>query len=758
MNHRTIPHRRQLALGTAIRAALIATALPVALLVADPSAAQQPTPASTEAPSNTSQAKTLSTITVTAEKRPESEQNVPISMTVVEASRMLDTGKSSLDDYYATVPGLSVNERGAGRTTLIIRGISAGTEQNPTVGVMVDGAPYGSSTTDYSIPDLDPFDIAHIEVLRGPQGTLYGASSMGGMINYVMTDPKTDRFSGHVQAGVSDTAHGGTGFATRAAVNVPVTNSLAIRVSAFKRDDPGYIDDPLQGRKDVNETKVDGERLSALWKINDRFTLHASVLAQNNTADGTAKVDMQKNSYTPVFGSYEHARLPGTDWSQWQIRFYTLQLDGDLGWTNFHAISTYNKFKLNGPQDVTGTFGFLTAPIYGLPGLGVKIDNGTSTGKFSQEFRLASPDDDRALTWLGGVYFTSEHTTGLQDIVAVDKQTGNDLGLGFMYTGRSPSTYKETAAFGTVDYHFTDAFDIQLGGRFSAVRQTFTNEFSGPLNGGDTSDHERASDNVWTYSLSPRYHLNSNVMLYGRVATGYRAGGANTLLIDDAGKFPEQYKSDSLTSYEVGLKGDFANHAITLDTALFHIDWSRIQLADVSQATGDTYTVNASSAKSEGAEATLAWRPMQGLEVRANAAYTRAILTANTPDGTYGLTGDRLPYSPVWSGNLGFDYNCPVSGDWYGNVGASVTYMGNRMSSFTSSAAAQRFQLRSYTTGEIHAGVNSTHWNLQIYVNNLTNARGYLSATPQNATTGVSSTGLFLIRPRTVGVSATYSF
>lgn len=745
-------------LTCAVRTVLLGTSVCALLALAGPSLAQDSLPSKG---SNAGQvkAKNLQAVTVTAEKRAESEQDVPISMTVVEASHMLNTGASKLDDYYAQVPGLSVNDRGAGRTTLVMRGISAGSELNPTVGIMIDDAPFGSSTTDYSIPDLDPFDLDHIEVLRGPQGTLYGASSMGGLIKFVMADPDTEAFSGRYQAGISDTAHGSTGYVTRASMNLPlITDKLALRVSAFHRRDPGYIDDPGQGKHNVNDGTADGGRISALWKVNDDFTVRASAMAQNNSANGSARVDMLQNSYTPEFGPYEHKRLPGTDGAYVKTRIYILRLEGHLGWADFHSISSYSQYSLTGPQDVTGTFGGLTAPIYGLPGLGVKIDNDDRTGKFTQEFRLSSPDDGRRLSWLGGVFFTKEHTSGVQQIVAVDKASGADLGLGSMYSGLSPSTYKETAAFGNVDYRFTDAFDVQLGGRFSAVRQAFANDYSGPLNGGTTSDSEGARNNVWTYSLSPRYHFNDDLMMYGRIASGYRAGGANALLLEDKGNFPEQYRSDSLTSYEWGVKGDFAQHRLTLDASLFYIDWSNIQLAEISQPTGDTYFVNAGSAKSEGAEASLSWRPVRGLTITGNASYTHAVLTQDTPDGTYGRTGDRLPYSPVWSGTVGAEYAFPLNGSWDGSLGGSVTYMGGRMSSFTSSASAQRFRLRAYTTAELHAGIQSMDWGINLYVKNLTDARGYLSATAQNATTGVSSYGLLLIQPRTIGVSVTYSF
>ena len=756
----TVYHPKPKTLTRAMCMALSGTTALVLLAIAKPALAQDAQASAPSKAATTSQpkVKTLQGVTVTAEKKAESELDVPISMTVVEATTMLNTGMSRINDYYAQVPGLSVNDRGAGRTTLVMRGISAGSDLNPTVGVTIDDAPFGSSTTDYSIADIDPFDIDHIEVLRGPQGTLYGASSMGGLIKFVMADPNTDAFGGRVQSDVSSTEHGGMGYAMRTAVNIPMTSDIAVRVSAFDRHDAGYVNDPVQGKKGVNDGDTKGSRISALWRVTDGFTIRASALAQNASYDGSARVDMQQNSYMPIFGPYDHARLPGTDTSYIKTRMYTVQMEGNLGWADLNSVTSYNQYSLVGPQDVTGTFGDLTGPIYGIPGLGVKIDNNNQTDKFSQELRLSSPEDGRQLSWLGGAFFTHEHTTNEQQIVAVDPTTGDDEGLGSMYEGLSPSTFKEVAAFGNLTYKFTDAFDMQLGGRYSSVSQHFSNAYSGPLNGGDSSDSENASDRVGTYSFSPRYHITSDVMTYFRVATGYRAGGANSLLLDDKGSFPSQYKSDSLTSYEWGVKGDLADHTLTLGAALFYIDWKDIQLSETSQNTGNSYYVNAGDAKSQGAELSLNWRPLQGLTISGNTAYTDAVLTKDTPNGTYGKSGDRLPYSPKLSGNVSANYTFPLGGGLNGNVGGGVTYVGDRESSFTASASAQRFTLRAYTTGDLHAGIQSMNWDVSLYVKNLTDARGYLSATAQNATTGISSYGLLLIQPRTVGISTTYTF
>ena len=190
---------------------------------------------------------------------------------------------------------LTVNEFGAPQVT--IRGLAAGGFTNPTVGIVVDDVPYGASMfAGYGeeAPDVDPSDLARIEVLRGPQGTLYGASSLGGLIKFVTVDPSTDGVSGNVQMGTSSVYNGaGLGYSVRGGVNVPLSDTVAIRASGFTREDPGYIDDPALHSEGVNEGHAAGGRLAALWRPSDVLSLKLSAVIQHSTLDGSPTVDLQ---------------------------------------------------------------------------------------------------------------------------------------------------------------------------------------------------------------------------------------------------------------------------------------------------------------------------------------------------------------------------------------------------------------------------------------------------------------------------------
>ena len=248
---------------------LLASAAAVMVLPSVSFAQTLPNPtAATDKPTVDTQVDTQPDIVVTAQKRVERLQDVPAAVSVVNTTALTESNQSRLRDFAASVPGFqaSPSPGGGGQQTLVIRGITSGTIQNPTVGIMIDEVPFGAATYDFS-PEVDPADLQRIEVLRGPQGTLYGASSLGGLVKFVTVEPSTTDVSGKVEAGVNGVAHGsGVGYALRGAVNLPVSDTLAIRISGFTHKDPGYIDNPTLKLTDVNDFYASGGRVSALFK------------------------------------------------------------------------------------------------------------------------------------------------------------------------------------------------------------------------------------------------------------------------------------------------------------------------------------------------------------------------------------------------------------------------------------------------------------------------------------------------------------
>ena len=237
----------------------------------------------------------IETVTVTATKTRERQIDVPIPVSVVMAQTLVSTNSVHLEDYATKIPGLDVTSQGNGRASAIIRGISTGLGTNPTVGITIDDIPIGSSTSsglgDGIIPDLDPSILQSVEVLRGPQGSLYGASSMGGLIRFVTTTPSLDNMSGEISVSGSVVAHGGYGDGVRGAINLPVvTDQLALQASAFYRIDPGYVDNVRNGQKDANISRSTGGRLALLWQISPKVSYELAALMQTRKTDGATRV------------------------------------------------------------------------------------------------------------------------------------------------------------------------------------------------------------------------------------------------------------------------------------------------------------------------------------------------------------------------------------------------------------------------------------------------------------------------------------
>src|SRR3984957_9490933 len=244
------------------------------------------TPAGPQAVNNQNPGKKeegLSEIIVTAQKRNERLQDVPVPVTAVQADALVDSNQLRLQDYYTRVPGLNLttaDPNSIGIPILAIRGVTSAPATNPTVGIVVDDVPFGSSTSlgqGYQAPDINPLDLDRIEVLRGPQGTLYGADSIGGLVKFVTVDPSMQGVSGRVQASTSSIHNGAElGYDMSGAINVPLGDQFAVRASGFTRQDPGYVDDPTLHLNGVNEAYVNGGRLAALWQPSDAVFLKIS--------------------------------------------------------------------------------------------------------------------------------------------------------------------------------------------------------------------------------------------------------------------------------------------------------------------------------------------------------------------------------------------------------------------------------------------------------------------------------------------------
>lgn len=732
--------------------------LTLLLLGASTLAGAQNAATATTLPVQAQQPAQLQEIIITAEKRKEPLMQTPVTVTVVSGDTLRQRHEVSMVDYLAEVPGVSVQNGSNGEIGISIRGLGTSEFLAPTVGIEVDDIPIGSSTAagDPAVrPNLDPRDMQNIQVLYGPQGTLYGANAMGGLFLFTTIKPDLNRYSGSVEADTSSASDGGWGSGERVSFNAPlIDGKLAVRMSGFLRHDPGFIDDVQSGAHNVNDASTRGGRFDVLWQLTDNASLRLNALAQDGNSNGD-NAELVTPSLQPADGDLTNTGIAGTGGFSHKYRFYTGTLDVDLGWAHFLSLTGYSTTTTQARLDLTPVFG----PILGTPPFIIfPLNEGFGTRKFSQELRLTSPSD-QTLSWIAGLFYTREATNEGQTIIAYDTTTGGPptfIPALIAQTSDTPSIYREYSGYGTLTYHMTTRFDVQAGARYSHEVQdvpigTVTGLLASPPTPATTQN-----DNSTTFLAGVRYHLSADQMAYLRVASGYRPGGANSVLPG----VPATYGPDKTVNYEVGFKGSYLDHRMQLQTALFYIDWSNIQLQTVNEFE-EGYNVNGNKAKSEGAQFTGQYLIGHGLSAALNVVYADAALKQAGPASSGALAGAPLPYSNKWGGNFTLEERFPVSAQWTGSAQMIYDYFGDRYADFNSTAVLSQFKpqlfLPSYSTVDLLAGLDNGRYSVNLFLRNLTNKRGINSISYLGG--GVAADrSAELINPRTIGLSLAARF
>jgi iron complex outermembrane receptor protein len=710
------------------------------------------------AQSTGSDAVELETVIVTAEKREESLQDVPMGVTALGGSKLNDLQAHEFADYAALVPGLSLATARSGFTRLTLRGQNA-SGVGSTVAVYFDESPFGSSTAllngSVNTGDFDTWDMQRIEVLRGPQGTIYGANSEGGLLKFVTNAPELGKFSIAGEAGGESVAHGGNGVEGRGLVNVPLGDIAALRVSGYYADAPGYIDDPSTGQHQLNEGRKSGGRASFLVAPTTDISIRLTAAVQNSSYDGTNLVDIDPVTLKPLYGALSQERAVPEP-SKFKYENYNATIDWNLGVFKILSATSYGVLDTDSTTDGTPIYGGLGGALFGGPG--APLIATTELKKFTQEIRLTSPTTDR-FEWQVGGYYTHESGTLAQNLYAAEIPSGAVLGL--LIQPIIDSTYKEGAGFLDLTYHFNSQFDIQAGGRWSSNSQdaTQTTTYNSILASliGVTPNPQivqgNSKQNVFTYSVAPSWHFDSNSMMYARLATGYRPGGPNVLPPNAGPDVQRSYGSDRTANTELGVRSTLVDGRLSVDLAAYHVDWKDIQLTE--EVAGFGINANGGTARSQGFEWSFAYLPVRGLTFQWTGAYTDAKLTSDAPS-INAKSGDRLPYAPEWGNALDVEYKRPTVGNYNGFVGATWAYVGSRSSDFASSAATPPGQvvLPSYSSYSARLGLENDHYQFTFYGRNLSDSRGLTSY----SSSGAPYSTVTVTQPLTIGFTASAKF
>jgi outer membrane receptor protein involved in Fe transport len=695
-------------------------------------------------------------IVVTAQKREQNLQDVPISISVVSGEAMQEQGAASLTDYAGYVPGLQVSTTGTpGQTTITLRGVAPLTASQ-TVGIYLDDAPVGSSAIynrggQFSL-DLLPYDIERVEVLRGPQGTLYGASSIGGLLKYVTVAPSTSTFS--VKAGVEAfgiKGAGDLGWAGQTMFNAPlVEGKLGVTGSFAWRKTPGFVNSVNNAAlDDQNDYEQIGGRVALLWQASDRFSARLTAIYQDLDSDGNGVYAADLTGKRLGDGSSYNNYVPEA--FKTELQYYAATLDYDFGGVTATSTTTHSTTHATQLQDATYAFGVLFPLLTGgaiAPGI-TPFEINLGLRKWTQEVRLASPSGG-SFEWLVGGFYTDEKSSNSQLVRSYD-MAGNIIpALDPLATVGLPATYKEYAVFGNATVRFGERFEVTGGVRWARNEQTFRQISEGAIVP-SANDPGTSEEDVVTWSVSPQFHVSDDAMLYGRVATGYRPGGPNVIVPN----VPPSVDSDTLTNYEVGFKADLAGRAVSIDVAAFYMDWEDIQ---VTRAFGGVSgQANGGKAVSKGVEGSLYVRPATGLTLALTGSYTDAKLSEDVPEIS-GADGDQLPAVPKFSGSARLDYHAELGGTLSGDFGIGVRHASSRLSLVESDPLTAR--ATAYTAVDLNASLNiGEHWKLRAYARNLLDDDGELSrSTLTNGLNEPSFLAITPLQPRTIGVAFDLSF
>jgi len=704
---------------------------------------------------------TVGEVIVTAQKRSENVQRVPEAVTVVSSQFINQLHATDLADIGAYVPGLQVTSGGTpGQTTLSLRGIYP-QATNATVSTYVDDIPVGGSSlygnTNSFALDLLPYDVSSIEVLSGPQGTLYGASSLGGLLKYELTQPSLHTLHEDIGGDIVGVENAGTiGGGVRASISGPIIqDQLGFVASYALENTPGYIDDVQTGTKDDNAVTQQGARLGLLWTPTDKLRVELNAIYQRVDANGLDEVALDPNTLRPLTGEMQDNSYVAQPFHK-QITLLSDRTTYDFGFADLTSVTSYEDSNLKQVTDTTRVFGPLVTAVGGPDPTLAPEDQRIRLQKYTEEVRLTSKPGT-SFEWLIGGFVTYEHTSLFQ-VVPLENANGSPitpftsaaLGGVPVYSPLAiltiPSIYREYAGFGDVTFHVTPQFDLQGGLRYSYNDQNYDQVTAGSLEAPENAGGH-SSQGVVTFSFSPSYKITPDVNAYARIASGYQPGGPNVALPG----VPPTVAADTLTSYEVGLKTQFFDHRGTFNIDGFYDTWNNIQVTALSPSE-ISYVANGGQAKSEGVEATGSLVPIPGLTVSGTFDYTYAVFTGSVPS-IGAVDGSPLPQTPRYSGSVQANYRHALINDWSYQIGGGLRLQGARYSAVNYTSLFYREP--AYGALDLDASVQNDHYTIRLYVKNVTDARTYDSyGAALSALTGTPpQVNGILIQPRTIGLA-----
>ncbi len=741
----------------------------------------------------------LEEIVVTAEKRASTVQDTAISMTALSETQLQQAGITGMAGIAQVVPGISMRTAGPGQNEIEMRGLSSSGGSSATVGFYLDDYPLtppAAAVVGKVVIDPDLFDLNRVEVLRGPQGTLYGSGSMGGTLKLISNEPNLAQFAGAVEAIGSGTAGGGFNRGGNAMLNVPlIEDRVAIRVVATDKYAAGWLSRivvnpfpvptnagpcgagwpgcsrgnvtamaPSEVIPKVNWEHLQSARAELLARPTEELSVKLLAMYQGIKMGGYNEYDDPPGTVLAHYQPFNLAE-PFSD----EFRLFAATVSYSLPFADLTSASAYYSREERQPQDSSEALDSIIN-LYGLPDAGftpIGFSEFDTTRQFSQELRLSSSRSG-PLQWIAGAYFSRfesifEEYNASSVFAPVSSGGASSNPDGIVYQAHNPYHINQTALFGEASYLLPDNFKLTTGLRWYSFQTRVDEESSGLATAsGDatpTLNSFSASSKGFNPKVTLSYEPTHDLNVYGTAARGFRPGGVNQQIPQGIGcnLTAETYGPDSIWNYEVGEKAKLLDNRFTVNADVYYIRWANVQQL-INQGCGYPLTQNAGTAQSYGPELEINARLTTALTLTASATYTHAALSSVTPALTAAnpafVAGAPILNIPNYTASASLNYTIPVTDDYKLVARATDSYVG---SSTDISYVYQK--LSPYDLVGVRVGAVSEHLSVFAFVDNLTNKHAELGINTTSFDWVIPS----LVRvatnpPRTAGLDIKYSF
>ncbi len=731
------------------------------------------TDAAVDAGSEASASAGLEEITVTAERYKSTIQDTPISISALTGDQLVAAGLTRVEDIAHDVPGLSMRSAGPGLTEYEARGLASNGGAAPTVGFYLDEIPLSPPAVSQSgkvVIDPDLYDVERVEILRGPQGTLYGSGSMGGTIKVITNQPKLGEFEGSAQGTGSYTDGGGGNYSGNLMVNLPISDTIAARVVLSDLYRSGWIDNitvqpfpvslssRIQGDvldapvtnviHDANDEKLWSGRLSVLYKPSEDLSVLATAFTQKLTMGGYDLIDGSPTSADParVYDAHYEA-FPLREGISDDISLFGLTVNANVGFADLTSATGY--FSRTGVQVQDASESIYYSNQGGTPFVSVPYFERDPSRQLSQEFRLTSHDVG-GLHWVAGVFYSELHSVW-NEIGESPLNETPEVPDGAYFISWNKYRVAQTALFADGSYKITDQWKLSAGVRwytYKSQQDEYSWGYDGPnLTPPLDSEITEASDRGFNPRVNLAYTPTPDFTGYATIAKGFRPGGANQILPPPS-EPPHcqngalQFGPDSAWNYELGEKAKLFDNWLTINSDFYYIKWNGVQQV-ITLPCGYQYYNNAGNGRTFGPELEIDAKLSNEWTVALSGAYTDAKITnpnasytsflenvATYPDGvTHPCTAGTQCTAPIMNvpkdtASASLVYSTTVMGDYKLTARVTDAFVGSSYDV----AYYFAYKLPSYNIANARAGVTHGNWSADLFVDNLTNKVALMTA------------------------------